>query len=59
MLSGEKAKKIVNSVLPITKWLPEYNVSRDLLSDIAAGITVGVVHLPQGIFVVTFLILAD
>jgi len=43
-----KVKKIINSVVPITEWIPNYNVSRDLLSDVAAGITVGVVHLPQG-----------
>ena len=48
LTSGKKAGKTLRSVLPITKWVPEYDVKRDLLNDIAAGITVGIVHLPQG-----------
>ncbi|GLE08592.1 hypothetical protein PINS_up019877 [Pythium insidiosum] len=37
----------VLDVLPILEWLPKYNVSRDLKFDIAAGITVAMMLIPQ------------
>uniref|UniRef100_F6RWI8 SLC26A/SulP transporter domain-containing protein n=1 Tax=Ciona intestinalis TaxID=7719 RepID=F6RWI8_CIOIN len=36
------------SVLPVTRWIPKYKIKNQLLGDIAGGITVGIVHLPQG-----------
>ncbi|XP_053616851.1 prestin isoform X2 [Plodia interpunctella] len=38
---------IVNA-LPITKWLPRYSPKRYLLSDLVAGATTAVMHIPQG-----------
>nr|AGV55623.1 sulfate transporter Ci-Slc26a alpha [Ciona intestinalis] len=46
--SGDKAKNAVQSVLPVTRWIPKYKIKNQLLGDIAGGITVGIVHLPQG-----------
>lgn len=47
--SGPKAKRILFRKIPILDWLPKYKVRENLLSDIIAGITVGIVHLPQGL----------
>jgi len=46
--TGERVQKIIHSVLPITSWLPNYKVRENLLGDLVGGITVGIVHLPQG-----------
>ncbi|CAG2163965.1 unnamed protein product [Oppiella nova] len=37
------------SLFPITRWLPKYNVKTDLLPDFIAGITISILHIPQGI----------
>ena len=41
-------KKQLNRKLPITHWLPKYNVEY-FVSDLIAGITVGLTVIPQGI----------
>lgn len=33
---------------PIVRWLPKYCVKKDLLADINGGVTVGIMHIPQG-----------
>ena len=33
---------------PILRWLPKYNVKNDLTADITGGVTVGIMHIPQG-----------
>lgn len=43
-------------MLPILKWLPEYNVKENLLDDIVGGLTVGVMHIPQGRIIFLFII---
>ncbi|PFX33452.1 sulfate anion transporter 1-like isoform X2 [Stylophora pistillata] len=42
-------KEILQSWFPIVEWLPAYNVRRDLAHDIAGGITVAIMHIPQGL----------
>ncbi|KAH7730560.1 SULP-4 protein [Aphelenchoides avenae] len=37
------------SFFPILQWLPSYNWKDFLVGDMMAGLTVGVVHVPQGI----------
>ncbi|XP_067302116.1 solute carrier family 26 member 10 [Pseudorasbora parva] len=34
--------------LPVFSWLPKYKLKKWLLGDIIAGLTVGIVHIPQG-----------
>ncbi|CAL8126472.1 unnamed protein product [Orchesella dallaii] len=36
------------TLIPILSWLPKYNWKSDLAYDMAAGFTVGVMHIPQG-----------
>lgn len=44
MLFVEKLVRLV----PIVRWLPQYNVNENLLGDVFGGLTVGVMHVPQG-----------
>lgn len=39
---------ILNAVIPVTLWLPKYNCRQNLFGDITSGITVAVMHIPQG-----------
>jgi len=36
------------STIPAIKWLSKYNWKKDTLPDIIAGLTVAVMHIPQG-----------
>ncbi|CAK1541865.1 unnamed protein product [Leptosia nina] len=54
---GQRAKKAVQSCgfgdcllnsVPVVKWLPAYNIKRDLVGDLVAGATTAVMHIPQG-----------
>ncbi|KAL2740604.1 prestin-like isoform X1, partial [Vespula squamosa] len=40
--------KILKKSVPLISWLPEYNWKNNILGDIVAGITVAVMHIPQG-----------
>ena len=35
-------------LFPIIRWLPKYSIKRDLVADISGGLTVGIMHIPQG-----------
>lgn len=39
---------ILNAIIPVTLWLPKYNYRKNLFGDITSGITVAVMHIPQG-----------
>ncbi|XP_018323507.1 prestin isoform X2 [Agrilus planipennis] len=41
-------REYVSDTVPILKWLPEYNWRSDIIGDILSGITVAVMHIPQG-----------
>ncbi|VDP16408.1 unnamed protein product [Heligmosomoides polygyrus] len=41
------ARTIV-SFLPILNWLPRYELKTNLLHDVIGGLTVGIMHVPQG-----------
>lgn len=53
--SGGSGKKSVGRLLwerwrpPIAQWLPDYNWRRNLSKDVVAGITIGVLLIPQGL----------
>ncbi|XP_043514853.1 prestin-like isoform X2 [Frieseomelitta varia] len=39
---------VLKNTIPLIGWLSTYNWKRDILGDIIAGITVAVMHIPQG-----------
>lgn len=47
--SAKQLQNFIFSVVPILQWLPKYKFREHLIGDVAAGLAVGVVHLPQGI----------
>ncbi|XP_051865496.1 solute carrier family 26 member 10 [Pristis pectinata] len=46
--SGNAGKRFWRKRLPFLTWLPRYKVKRWLIGDIIAGLTVGIIHIPQG-----------
>ena len=36
-------------LMPIIRWLPKYNIKEDLFPDANGGVTLAVMHIPQGI----------
>lgn len=42
-------KKMVKKRVPIIGWLPKYKLKSFLFADIMAGLTVGVMNIPQGL----------
>ncbi|CAL2044767.1 unnamed protein product [Caenorhabditis brenneri] len=42
-------KHFILDLIPILKWLPNYEWKNDILSDCIGGLTVGVMQIPQGI----------
>ncbi|XP_036723052.1 solute carrier family 26 member 10-like isoform X5 [Balaenoptera musculus] len=50
--SGPGAWRLLRARLPPLRWLPHYRWRPWLLGDAVAGVTVGIVHVPQGTFAV-------
>uniref|UniRef100_A0A8D1T3L5 STAS domain-containing protein n=1 Tax=Sus scrofa TaxID=9823 RepID=A0A8D1T3L5_PIG len=50
--SGPGAWRLLLARLPPLRWLPHYRWRAWLLGDAVAGVTVGIVHVPQGTFAV-------
>lgn len=48
-------KRVIKDKIPILKWLPQYK-QKDALSDLVAGITVGLTLIPQ-VYKVTYVCL--
>ncbi|XP_063149970.1 solute carrier family 26 member 10-like isoform X2 [Candoia aspera] len=46
--SKAAALHLLRSRLPVASWLPKYQPKKWLLGDLLAGLTVGIVHIPQG-----------
>ncbi|XP_067880796.1 solute carrier family 26 member 10 isoform X3 [Heterodontus francisci] len=46
--SGNAWKRFLKERLPCLTWLPRYKIKRWLIADIIAGLTVGIIHIPQG-----------
>lgn len=42
--------QFILNLIPVLKWLPKYSIKNNLPGDISAGITVAVMHIPQGKF---------
>jgi MFS superfamily sulfate permease-like transporter len=47
--SGGCFKNYIKDRFPIIKWLLGYNIRENLLADTISGITIGIVHIPQGL----------
>ena len=47
-ISCKQALQVLLSFVPLITWLPKYDVRHNLPSDIAGGLTVGVMNIPQG-----------
>jgi MFS superfamily sulfate permease-like transporter len=47
--SAKCVKKNIFNRIPCLKWLKKYNIKDDLLADFFAGLTVGIMHVPQGL----------
>ncbi|XP_053971108.1 solute carrier family 26 member 10-like isoform X2 [Hylaeus volcanicus] len=43
-----KPLTVLKNSIPLIGWLPKYDWKNDILGDIIAGITVAVMHIPQG-----------
>lgn len=43
-----RLSKFLVEVIPVLGWLPKYNWKNDLVKDIISGITVAIMHIPQG-----------
>jgi sodium-independent sulfate anion transporter 11 len=47
--AGCSPRTMLPSMLPVLEWLPSYQVRTQLLGDIIAGLTVGMMVIPQGL----------
>lgn len=43
-----KLKKSVMSTFPVLYWLPKYSIWDYGMPDLVSGISVGIMHIPQG-----------
>lgn len=47
-IKGLQFKNLLFDAIPVLKWLPEYKIEKNLMGDVISGITVAVMHIPQG-----------
>lgn len=46
----ESPCNLLLSIFPIFQWLPKYNWRSDFSKDVVSGLTVGILHIPQGTY---------
>ena len=47
-IKNTNCKRCIRNILPISCWLRKYKWQSDFIFDIIAGITVAIMHIPQG-----------
>ncbi|KAM5298896.1 sulfate transporter [Ctenodactylus gundi] len=47
--SPTKAKNIIFDFLPVLRWLPKYDLKKNILGDLMSGLIVGILLVPQSI----------
>ncbi|XP_069892482.1 sulfate transporter [Dipodomys merriami] len=47
--SPTKAKNMIYDFLPVLRWLPKYDLKRNILGDVMSGLIVGILLVPQSI----------
>ncbi|XP_034941936.1 solute carrier family 26 member 6-like isoform X2 [Chelonus insularis] len=47
-LANKSCQSCITSMLPVIKWLKKYKWKEHIISDIISGITVAIMHIPQG-----------
>lgn len=55
-ISSEKIINVLLSFVPVVSWLPKYKLRENLGMDIASGLTIGVMNIPQGQFYLSILL---
>lgn len=43
-----KCLQMVKNTIPVLEWLPKYSCKNYFMGDLMAGVTVAVMHIPQG-----------
>lgn len=47
-LEGFSVKDCIYNLLPVALWIPNYKIKKKFMGDFLAGLTVAVMHVPQG-----------
>ncbi|KAM6220844.1 sulfate anion transporter 1 [Rhynchocyon petersi] len=46
---GKQARELLQDLVPVTRWLPQYHPREDLAGDVMSGLVIGIILVPQAI----------